>query len=78
MKQKIKQRFCDDYSYILSTSQFSILCDYELFININKGYEKYIMLIDYYRNNECSNKIMPKNYSDSVLAEYNRIDRLNL
>lgn len=75
----LKERFCDDYSYILSNDRVkSKLGDYELFDNINKGYERYMMLIDFSKRDVCNNKITHQLYSNKILMEYNRIDKLYL
>jgi tRNA A-37 threonylcarbamoyl transferase component Bud32 len=76
---KLKSYFCDDYSYILSRDRVrNRLGCYEKFNNINKGYERYMMLIDFSKSksNVCNSKITYQSYAKKILAEYNRIDKL--
>lgn len=67
--------FCEDYVNILSTSPFSRLGDYRSFNNFNNGYERYILLIDYQRNNKCRNY---NDFSKIILKEYNIIDNMKI
>jgi len=67
--------FCEDYVNVLSTSQFSRLGDYRSFDNFNNGYERYILLIDYHRNNRCKNY---RDFSKIILKEYNTIDNMKI
>jgi serine/threonine protein kinase len=68
---KINKISCDDYSYILSTSQFARLGQYEKFSNINKGYEKFMMLYEYSRSIVCDHY-----YISNILWKYDTIDKL--
>lgn len=82
-KARLKDKFCDDYSYILSTSQFSRLGKYNEFTNINKGYERFIMLIKYLKSINCESMNYETriyqtyhNYINNILINYNEIDKL--
>ena len=46
--------------------EFSKLGDYNTFENINKGYERYMMLIHYYQNY--------KDFTNNILIEYNLVN----
>lgn len=72
----LKGSYCDDYSYALSSVNHTRLGDYNSFVNINNGYERFKLLESYYQNSKCSNKIKSNDYSEMILAEYNRIDKL--
>lgn len=83
-KRDLKNSFCDDYSYILSTAQFSRLGNYHEFTNINKGYERFIMLIKYSKSIDCESMNYEtriyqthSDYIGHILMKYNEIDKLS-
>jgi len=71
----LKNKFCEDYVGILTTSQFSRLGNHKSFDNINHGYEKYMMLMKYY--NKCRDYNTHDEFSDDLLIQYNLIDKMN-
>lgn len=75
-KRKLNLMFCDDYSQILSRSQFGRLGIYQKFANTNKGYERFIMLINFSKTIPCNSEDPHNEYINRILLKYEEIDKL--